>query len=142
PPAQRIAYALLARTLEQCKPDLIVLILAFMLTPVLLAVGTGLSLVVMTATALALRAITRGGGPEALALLYLVPFCALIFARGLRQLAEEARFDFALDNGRINGWRLGRLHDVFHAGSPATLGLFFGCVFGFQWGLLYHTADH
>ena len=50
------------------------------------------------------------------------------------------RFD--QKQGKRESFLLGRLDDILGLGQPGSLGLYFGTVFGVQWGLLYFTPDH
>lgn len=141
-PGQRLAFALLARTLQEYRGDRVVFILALLFIPLLFVAGLAFAVLTMSLAAWTIALVDRGGSGSSTALLYAVPFLVLIFARGLRSLAEEAKIPFQVREGAIDGWRLGRLDEVFQVAAPSTLGLFLGCCFGFMWGLLYHAAGH
>src|SRR5262245_20317892 len=46
-PSQRVVYALLVRTLEECRSDRITLVLGFLFVPLLFGFGLGFSVLVM-----------------------------------------------------------------------------------------------
>jgi hypothetical protein len=91
-----------------------------------------------------LAAAEQGAGPGANALLYVVPVVVLVFARVSKSQAAvgRVRLDESGPGATLVGLHLGRLRDIFHVASWATNGLFLGCAFGFQWGLIYFTHDH
>lgn len=134
-PSQRVVYALLARTLQEYRGDLVVLVLGLLAVPVLLLLGVGLSVAVTWG----LSWLARLAGDW---VLYAPVAVFVLAARALKSSAEESAFKAELHEGRMDHWRLGRLKDIFHVGEPASLALYFGGCFGFQWGLLAGTSSN
>jgi hypothetical protein len=129
--AQRAVYALLARGLAEVRPRPVHTVLAFLFVPVMTAVGVGLGLGGMGLAAAVVGAAGDGGW-----VLYAAPLGLLYLVKLTVEVMKAGAVGLELDRGRADRFRLGRLNDVFSAGAPGTLGLFFGVAFGAFWGLL------
>ena len=142
PPAQRLVYGLLARTLREYRGEPIVVVLGFLMVPFFAAVGALGGTLVMTATYRVLVAVEPWTGPLTNAALYAIPLLVFGFARGMEWIARDATIELRTERGLLDGLRLGRLHEVFNAAEPSVLGMFFGACFTLQLWMLYYTTGH
>lgn len=136
-PPQRLAYALLASSLDRIRPDPVGTALGYLFVPVSAAAGAGAAVLAMGLAALAVRGLGGGGW-----VLYALPLTLIYAFKLMADVVKEGSVGFVVDGGRVVGWTLGRLRAVFSVGEPATLGLFFGAAFGMQWGLLLWAPGH
>lgn len=142
PPAQRLVYGLLARTLVDYRGDLLVVILGFLMVPFFAAVGALGGTLVMVAAYEVLVAVEPWTGPRANAALYAIPFLVFGFARGMEWITRDAGIELKTEKGLADGLKLGRLNEIFNEAAPSALGMFFGACFSLQLWLLYFTTGH
>ena len=142
PPARRLVFGLLARTLVEYRSEPLMVVLSLLIVPFFAAAGALGGALVMAAGYWLLVGVGRWAGPGANAALYVIPLLVFAFARGMQWIAEDHEIGLRTERGRADGLRLGRLHDIFTTAEPGTLGMFLGAAVGLQLGLLFYTSGH
>jgi hypothetical protein len=127
--SQRLVFALLASALQEGqRHDRLTILISYTLVPILLLLGVFCSLFLMVGFWWLCSLVDLGAGKSQNLeyLLYAVPVFLFLTARVMKSTAESARIDLDFVDNRIEGFRLGRLRDIFHSGAPGTLALFLG----------------
>lgn len=134
---QRMVYALLARTLFEYRTERLMLAIAYLFIPVTILGGALLGFAVTGVMGWLLAWVSLGD-----LLVWAMAGLAFLTGYGLRESARGASVSLARSDGLLSGFQLGRFQQVFEVAGPATLGLFFGALFGIQYAVLMFTPGH